>query len=67
MAGRTTFVVSGRLNLLRRADVILVLEDGRLTQTGTHDELVGRPGPYHDTAVLQMMDLDQPDRRRTVT
>ena len=35
MAGRTTFVVSSRLSLLRRADLILVLEDGRLTQTGT--------------------------------
>ena len=58
MQGRTTFVVSGRLNLLRRADVILVLEDGRLTQTGTHPELVARPGPYRDTAELQMMDLD---------
>jgi len=58
MRGRTTFVVSGRLNLLRRADVILVLEDGRLTQTGTHSELVARPGPYRDTAELQIMDLD---------
>ena len=34
MAGRTTFVVSNRLSLLRRADLILVLEDGRLTQIG---------------------------------
>jgi ABC-type multidrug transport system fused ATPase/permease subunit len=65
MAGRTTFVVSGRLNLLRRADVILVLEDGRLTQSGTHNELVTRPGPYHDTAELQIMDLV--DSGRTVT
>jgi len=57
MAGRTTFVVSGRLSLLRRADLILVLEDGRLTQSGTHAELVHRPGPYHETALLQIMDL----------
>ena len=57
MAGRTTFVVSSRVNLLRRADLILVLEDGRLTQSGTHDELVHRPGPYHETALLQIMDL----------
>jgi ATP-binding cassette subfamily B protein len=57
MKGRTTLVVSGRLNLLRRADLILVLEDGRLTQTGTHDELVHRHGPYHETALLQIMDL----------
>ncbi|MGO8837200.1 MAG: ABC transporter ATP-binding protein [Limisphaerales bacterium] len=59
MAGRTTFVVSNRLNLLRRADLILVLEDGRLTQSGTHAELVHRPGPYHETALLQIMDLGE--------
>ena len=57
MAGRTTFVVSSRLSLLRRADLILVLEDERLAQSGTHADLVHRPGPYHETALLQMMDL----------
>ena len=57
MTGRTAFVVSGRLSLLRRADLILVLEDGRLTQSGTHAELVHQPGPYHETALLQIMDL----------
>jgi ATP-binding cassette subfamily B protein len=61
MMGRTTFVVSSRLSLLRRADLILVLEDGRLTQSGTHDELAHRPGPYHETALLQMMDLGARD------
>ena len=60
MAERTTFVVSSRLSLLRRADVILVLEEGRLTQTGTHAELAHRPGPYHQTALLQLMDLGRP-------
>lgn len=57
MAGRTTFVVSGRLSLLRRADLILVLEEGRLIQSGTHEQLVHCPGPYHETALLQIMDL----------
>ncbi len=57
MTGRTTFVVSSRLSLLRHADLILVLEDDRLTQSGTHEELVHRPGPYHETALLQIMDL----------
>ena len=57
MAGRTTFVVSSRLSLLRRADLVLVLENGRLTQTGTPRELIHKPGPYHETALLQMMDL----------
>jgi ABC-type multidrug transport system fused ATPase/permease subunit len=60
MAERTTFVVSSRLSLLRRADVILVLEEGRLTQTGTHAQLAHSPGPYHQTALLQLMDLGRP-------
>ena len=59
MTGRTTFVVSSRLSLLRRADLSLVLENGRLTQSGTHDELVHRPGPYHETALLQLMELKE--------
>lgn len=59
MAGRTTFVVSSRLSLLRRADIVLVLENGRLIQTGAHEELAHRPGLYHETALLQMMDLDE--------
>jgi len=57
MQDRTTFVVSSRLSLLRRADLILVLENGRLTQSGRHEDLVHRPGPYHETALLQIMDL----------
>jgi ATP-binding cassette subfamily B protein len=60
MTGRTTFVVSSRLSLLRRADLILVLQDGRLAQSGTHKELAHRPGPYHETALLQIMDLGEP-------
>jgi len=59
MTGRTTFVVSSRLSLLRRADLILVLEQGRLTQSGTHAELAHRPGPYHETALLQLMELNE--------
>jgi ABC-type multidrug transport system fused ATPase/permease subunit len=62
MMGRTTFVVSSRVNLLRRADLILVLEDGRLTQSGTHEALIHQPGPYHETALLQIMDLDEPGK-----
>jgi ATP-binding cassette subfamily B protein len=59
MRGRTTFVVSGRLNLLRRADLILVLDSGRLTHSGTHEELAHQSGPYRETVLLQIMDLEE--------
>jgi ATP-binding cassette subfamily B protein len=59
MGGRTTFVVANRLSLLRRADVILVLEKGRLLHVGTHDKLVHVPGTYRETALLQLMDLTE--------
>jgi ATP-binding cassette subfamily B protein len=59
MTGRTAFVVANRLSLLRRADVILVLEKGRLLQSGTHADLVRLPGSYRETASLQLMDLGE--------
>ena len=59
MSGRTTFVVANRLSLLRRAELILVLDKGRLLHAGTHAELIGLPGPYRDTALLQLMDLSE--------
>ncbi len=59
MAGRTTFIVANRLSLLRRAEVILVLDKGRLVQTGRHETLVHLPGPYRETALLQLMDLGE--------
>jgi ATP-binding cassette subfamily B protein len=53
MRGRTTFIVANRMSTLRRAHRILVLEDGRIVQVGTHDELIGRDGAYRRTAELQ--------------
>jgi ATP-binding cassette subfamily B protein len=63
MAGRTTFVVANRLSLLRRADSILVLEKGRLLQAGTHEQLLKIPGPYQETALLQLMDLNDEEAK----
>lgn len=56
IAGRTTFVVAHRLSTLRRADFIIVLEDGRIVQRGTHEELMRQPGPYLHVANLQLVD-----------
>ncbi len=54
--GRTTFIVAHRLSTLRRADFIIVLEDGRIVQRGTHEELMRVPGPYLHVAELQLVD-----------
>lgn len=56
IAGRTTFIVAHRLSTLRRADLIIVLENGRIVQRGTHAELIGVPGPYLHVANLQLVD-----------
>jgi subfamily B ATP-binding cassette protein MsbA len=54
MAGRTSFVIAHRLATVRRADVILVVEDGRIVELGSHAELYGRAGRYRALAELQL-------------
>ncbi|MFF3753636.1 ABC transporter ATP-binding protein [Streptomyces sp. NPDC002018] len=45
-AGRTSFVIAHRLSTIRDADVIVVMESGRIVERGTHDELIRRRGAY---------------------
>lgn len=49
----TRLIVSHRLSALEGADLILVLEEGRLVDQGRHDELIERPGPYRDAWLAQ--------------
>jgi ATP-binding cassette subfamily B protein len=58
IAGRTTFIVAHRLSTLRRADFIIVMEDGRIVQRGTHAELMRVSGPYLRVADLQLVNRE---------
>jgi ATP-binding cassette subfamily B protein len=55
MAGRTNFVVAHRLSTIVDADLIVVLEDGRITEMGNHKQLLNRPdGKYHKLYMTQL-------------
>jgi subfamily B ATP-binding cassette protein MsbA len=53
MAGRTTFVIAHRLSTIEGADLIVVMEHGRITEQGTHDELLAAGGMYANLYRLQ--------------
>ena len=54
LAGRTTFMIAHRLSTIRRADVILLMEDGRVTERGTHEQLMAARGVYYGMVMRQM-------------
>ncbi len=55
MAERTTLFVSHRVSTLRYADEIVVIEGGRITQRGTHEDLVRKPGYYAELDTMQQL------------
>ena len=61
---RTSFVIAHRLSTIRGADVILVMEDGRIVEQGSHTELLGRDGPYYRLYNSQFVAPRRRHRRR---
>jgi ATP-binding cassette, subfamily B, bacterial MsbA len=58
MKGRTVFVIAHRLSTVRRADRIVVIENGAIADVGAHDDLMGRLGTYRRLYELQFADAD---------
>jgi subfamily B ATP-binding cassette protein MsbA len=66
MTGRTVFVIAHRLSTVRRADRIIVLEQGKIVDEGSHDDLLSRLGTYRRLYELQFVDLDAPKQSASV-
>lgn len=56
MRGRTSLIVSHRVSTVKDADLIIVLEDGRIAERGTHDELIARGGLYSELYEKQLLE-----------
>ena len=59
LAGRTTFVIAHRLSTVRRADLILLMEDGRIVERGDHEQLMAARGIYYEMVRRQMESSDE--------
>ncbi len=64
MIGRTVFVIAHRLSTVRRADRIIVLENGMIADEGSHEDLLTRLGTYRRLYELQFVDLDRDPRKQ---
>ena len=53
MVGRTTFIIAHRLSTIRYSDIILVMNQGRLCEQGTHEQLITLGGMYHELHKVQ--------------
>ena len=60
MEGRTTLVIAHRLATIRSADRILVMDQGRIVEEGTHETLLAEGGLYARLARLQFTDMERP-------
>jgi ATP-binding cassette subfamily B protein/subfamily B ATP-binding cassette protein MsbA len=59
LAGRTTFVIAHRLSTIRRANLILLMEEGRVIERGTHEQLMQARGGYYHMVLRQMESASQ--------
>jgi ATP-binding cassette subfamily B protein len=61
--GRTTFIITHRLPIIKNADLILMLDKGRVIEQGTHDELMEQESVYHQIYNSQLLTSDSSQER----
>jgi ATP-binding cassette subfamily B protein len=66
MAGRTSFIISHRVSAVMDADLILVLDDGRIVERGSHTELIARGGTYARLLRRQLLEEEMDEERGAV-
>lgn len=59
LKGRTTFIIAHRISTVKQADLVIVVEEGRITQVGTHRQLMEEEGHYQNIAEVQLYGDDQ--------
>jgi ATP-binding cassette subfamily B protein len=65
LAGRTSFVIAHRLSTIRSADLVLMLQDGRIVERGTHQSLLEQRGAYYDLYMSQFRREEEPGEAPT--
>jgi ATP-binding cassette subfamily B protein/subfamily B ATP-binding cassette protein MsbA len=60
MEGRTSFVIAHRLSTIINADQIVVMDDGRIIEQGTHQQLLAQKGRYYNLYTMQWAQQDAP-------
>ena len=65
MKGRTSFVIAHRLSTIRQADVILVVQDGKIVERGTHEELIEKKGHYYHLYTRQFQEENMQESLNT--
>jgi len=61
MAGRTTFIIAHRLSTVHNADKIIVLDKGRIVESGTHRELMANESLYHHLYTMRLIEAESPN------
>ena len=61
MAGRTTFIIAHRLSTVHNADKIIVLDKGRIVESGTHKELMANESLCHHLYTMRLIEAESPN------